>query len=271
MHHSDVDDFWQESPDHYLKLHNQMMHEGEESFVKFHGLENEPESWLVENGTPSEIFATITLCPSCGWWSVGKQITLDAPKQIWDLLFKAEGALRSLAIHDINTPLDDIRSYLIARYESRFSIHPRKLEEIVGCVFGNLGYEAVVTAYSNDGGIDVILLSSNGDRIGVQVKRHRHAIEVEQIRSFAGALMFGGFVRGIFVTTSNYRSGAIAAAKQAAKTCVPIELIDAEAFYEALGVAQLKGHDLTADIINRLTSDLLLRLHYVTELHRNSL
>jgi restriction endonuclease Mrr len=42
----------------------------------------------------------------------------------------------------------------------------------------------------------------------VQVKRYRNAIQVEQIRSLAGAHMAHGMTRGIFVTTSSFQSGA---------------------------------------------------------------
>ena len=70
------------------------------------------------------------------------------------------------------------------------------------------------------------------------MKRYRDAIEAEQIRSLLGALVVGGFTRGVFVTTSKYRSGADAVASAATCRGYPIELLDAEQFYEALGVAQ---------------------------------
>jgi restriction system protein len=52
-------------------------------------------------------------------------------------------------------------------------------EETVASVFRSLGYDATVTAYSGDGGIDVILHKGE-ERIGVQVKRYRNSISVEQ-------------------------------------------------------------------------------------------
>lgn len=197
-------------------------------------------------------------------------MALGLPAQIWDMWFRAEGALRSLDLGDIRVPLDDVRAFLMARYESRFSIHPRKFEEVVGSVFGDLGYKTAVTTYSRDGGIDVILHGHNGERIGVQAKRYKHSITVEQIRSFAGALMIGGFVKGIFVTTSHYQSGVYALEQKIAKTCVSIELLDADAFFEALGVAQLTGPDPTSEVLDMLTSDSRLELHYIADFPRNS-
>jgi restriction system protein len=70
------------------------------------------------------------------------------------------------------------------------------------------GYDAVATSYSGDYGIDAVLKRSDGLEIGVQVKRYRSSIVVEQIRSFFGALVLGGYTRGIFVTTSKFQRGA---------------------------------------------------------------
>jgi hypothetical protein len=76
----------------------------------------------------------------------------------------------------------------------------------------------------------------------VQVRRYRdeRRIEAEQIRSLAGALQLGGHTRGVFVTTSRFRSGAVTTAKRygAAPIGLPIELIDAKGFLAALGLAQ---------------------------------
>lgn len=64
-------------------------------------------------------------------------------------------------------------------------VHPRVLEQIVCSIFKDLGYKARVTAYSADGGVDVILDGANDNTVGVQVKRYKQErrIEAEQIRS----------------------------------------------------------------------------------------
>ncbi len=114
----------------------------------------------------------------------------------------------------------------------------RLLEITVTSVFRDLGYEAEATAYSADGGIDVILRKANGSTTGVQVKRVRSAIEVEQIRALAGALLLGGHTSGVFVTTSRFRSGAVSAAARLRDLCMPVELIDSVRFLEALKISQ---------------------------------
>ena len=137
----------------------------------------------------------------------------------------------------MSTPISEIRSYLAARYESRFTLHPRLLEETVASVFGNLGYISVATAYSGDDGIDVILRKAD-ETIGVQVKRYKDNIEVEQIRSLAGALVLNGFTLGMFVTTSAFQRGAPATAAKLETRGYRIELFDAQRFYDALQIAQ---------------------------------
>jgi restriction system protein len=271
MQISHLDDHWAQTDASYLELHRKLMLEGEDSYVNVIGMQEEPQLWLVENGSPSELYVTAFVCPACGWWSIDKVVALDSPHNIWDMLFRAEGALRSLDVNDVHFQLDEVRAFLRARYESRFSIHPRKFEEVVGSVFGDLGYEATVTAYTRDGGIDVVLQGRNGDLVGVQVKRFKNRIKVEQIRSFVGALMLGGFVRGVFITTSDYQLGVQALTRQAGETCVPIDLLDERAFFEALGIAQLTGSDPISDVRNMLVSDHRPELFYIDEFPRNSL
>lgn len=113
------------------------------------------------------------------------------------------------------------------------------------------GVEARATAYSGDRGIDVILEGCDGTTIGIQVKRYKQErrIEAEQIRSLAGALMQGGHTRGIFVATSNYRSGANQAAGDLTAIGLPIELINAEGFLKMLGIAQHNSFEFNQDRI----------------------
>ena len=114
-------------------------------------------------------------------------------------------------------------------------------------VYKDLGYYTEVTAYSGDGGIDVILESPEGQSIGIQVKRTKNVISVEQIRALLGALYLGGLTRGIFVTTSSFPRGAKRAAREADLRGTPVELIDAPRFYDALGIAQRKLYESSSD------------------------
>ena len=217
-----------------------------------------------------EIVTQVSLCPICGWWKLhrvavdGENIHID-----YDDFNSAErfhyecgaiGSLKELDICYIDKPIYEVRSYLSAKYDKRFDVNPRVFEETVASVFRDLGYKARVTAYSGDGGIDVVLDGPNDTIIGVQVKRYKNSIQVDQIRSFAGALFLGNYTSGIFVTTSNYQAGSYNAATLSGIKGKPIKLINASRFYEALQIAQRKKFEETAgdEPFNEIpTSDLI--------------
>lgn len=155
----------------------------------------------------------------------------------------AIGSLQEFDLADVSTPLNELRRYLLMHADSLYKVHPRRFEEIVCSVFRDLGYIARATAYTHDGGVDVVLENASAGKIGVQVKRHarNRPIEVEQIRSFAGALLVNGYTKGVFVTTSSFRRGARAVAERLGTIGYPIEIVDAARFFEMLGMAQLKS------------------------------
>jgi restriction system protein len=194
----------------------------------------------VISGFPEKIYCTLCSCPVCGWWKLINDSIHCAKRQLWYMSFASAGMLRKLDLTDIRLPLSDVRQYLVARYSDRFDIHPRKFEETVASVFRDLGYYSFVTGYTRDGGIDVVLERSSGEQVGVQVKRYRDRIEVEQIRSFIGALIDKELTHGIFVSTSSFRKGAKLLSNRMALKGMYIELMDAHRFFQALKLSQLK-------------------------------
>lgn len=199
----------------------------------------ESSSHLRLRGSICDRQSSLHICALCGWWVAVDSAVLPAVgSQFWLINLVSHAALVDFDLANIDTPMSEVRRYLRRRYESRQSIHPRLFEQIVASVFKDLGYDAQATAYSNDGGIDVVLRSHSGERIGVQVKRRRRKIEVEQVRSFLGALVIGGFSRGVFVSTSTFQRGAILAADRCDLLQRPIELVDPNRFFELLGIAQ---------------------------------
>ncbi len=176
-------------------------------------------------------------CPVCGWWYVQEVLEMSH-----DHYFGGFARLRNLDISDISMSLDEVRSYLVAKFESRFEVDPRIFEHTVASIFRDLGYAARVTSYSKDNGIDVYLDGPGDCLVGVQVKRWRGKIKVEQIHSLAGALIVNGCTEGVFVTTSEFQSGARRNADIfKSEAGIPIELIDASRLYEALKIATRVG------------------------------
>jgi restriction system protein len=207
---------------------------------------------------PHSYFKRLFVCSICGWWIADGRETNDdlGHGRHYHAVYGAAASLRELDLSDISTPINEVRSYLAAKYESRFTLHPKLFEETVASVFGNLGYTAEATAYSRDDGIDVILKRAD-ETIGIQVKRYKDAIEVEQIRSLAGALLLNGFTRGIFVTTSTFQRGGKGTTEKFRSRGYEIELFDAQRFYEALKIAQREMYDSfaefpVADCLNKL-------------------
>ncbi len=190
------------------------------------------------------------VCPACGWWAITGviggtfgQADPFTPGQYCQRDVAAYAALANLDLTAESIPLEDVRRYLAARAEAGSVLHPRLFEETVASVFRDFGFAARVTAYSGDGGIDVILDGIEGRTIGVQVKRYRDTIKVEQIRSLVGALVINGHCGGVFVTTSDFQRGCYATAAAAARRNLPVTLVTGEEFLSALRVANVRSFD----------------------------
>lgn len=200
-------------------------------------------------------------CSTCGWWNIqqsSRQYT-DSAKHVpmaydesdyrssysdlaylvYEQLNVACGSLKQLDVTDASIPMRELEAYLIARYSERYRLTPRRFEEIVAGVFADFGFKPRLTSFTGDHGIDVVLLDGPENHvIGVQVKRFGGKVGVEQIRSFAGALLLNSIPRGIYVTTSSYTRGARHARDKYMALGMPIELVDSRIFYDCLRVKQ---------------------------------
>jgi hypothetical protein len=212
---------------------------------------NEAETYEMYNYGMSDKFTTtskanIGICEVCGWWMYNVRTWIGGKGPASQEL--KVGVLRQLDLSNADVPLDEVRAYLAAKFDARFAINPRLFEEVVASVFRDHGFSTVVTNYSGDGGIDIILDRPPGGTIGVQVKRYKDRIAVNQIRELTGSLVIGGYTKGIFVTTSDFQSGARSVADISTARGYPIELVNAHAFYEALKIAQLNS---VGDVLER--------------------
>lgn len=199
------------------------------------------------------LLVQFSICLRCGWWHVYRVHQGEYPRtrDYCESYSGAIGSLKELDLEDLSAPLAEVRLHLLAKRDSLFKVHPRLLEDVVCSVFKAFGWDAYVTAYSGDDGVDVILKSASGKTTGVQVKRYKDSlkIEAEQIRSLAGAMLLGGHTKGVFVTTSSFRKGARCAADRYTAIGHPIELVDADRFLDALGLAHSKDLPISEDRI----------------------
>ncbi len=221
--------------------------DGPSKTCAFCSQEMERLSHVFTDGWQERDVVYANFCTVCGWWEAQRMYRYQSkPSYICDSHAKyssiMSSSLKELDVSDLRTPIEEVRSFLSARYQQRKLVHPRLFEETVASVFSDLGYSTHVTGFSNDGGIDIILANGE-DTIGVQVKRYKNRIEVDQIRSLAGALVLHGLTKGIFVTTSSFQSGARQTTEGFRQRGIAIELEDGQRFLESLHIAQRNRYE----------------------------
>ncbi|HJH32817.1 MAG TPA: restriction endonuclease [Methanosarcinaceae archaeon] len=95
--------------------------------------------------------------------------------------------------------------------EYLLNTNPHDFENLVAYLFEQMGYAAVVTRHSRDGGIDIELELEHfglSHRWLVQVKRYADAVGVKEVREYS-SLRYRDNVDGvIIVTTSHFTKGA---------------------------------------------------------------
>ena len=212
------------------------------------------------------------LCPACGWWCIVREAQYDTPKSPYAMYEWAAGSLVSKKICESEIPMSDIRQSLCADYSARFHINPYRFEEMVASIFKSQGLNVEVTSKSRDGGVDVFGWDSAGKVFGVQVKRYREAIGVEQLRAFVGALAIENIPKGIFVTTSRFTSGASAVCDKARMIGINLDLVDANRLFDMLKVVQINEFEVKniSAMADRYTQ-LVRGLSYGYSYHMNSL
>jgi restriction system protein len=200
----------------------------------------EPKSHSPGCSTLQDDRTEIGLCQNCGWWTARRHELFPVDIHSSGVTISGSyGVLRNLDFADADVPLQELRDFLAAHHHRRYCVHQKAFEQVVASIYRDHGYVAEHTGRSGDGGVDILLFDSrSGDRIGIQVKRYKGAIEAESIRSLVGALVLKGLTQGVFVTTSRFRSGAASTAQHAADRGIAIRLVDAAGFYSALRIAQ---------------------------------
>lgn len=157
----------------------------------------QPSSSAVEPHYPGQGTWNLMACPSCRWWSLSFFDFLSHKDGVAYRYGYASAVFQKFRIDTPEIPVSEIQQYLLKRYDARYDIHPRKLEEILASVFHNHGFDVELTSYSKDGGVDLYLLRSpNGIPVAVQAKRNAKTrrIGVEGINAFLCTLVRHGFV-----------------------------------------------------------------------------
>lgn len=113
------------------------------------------------------------------------------------------------------------RGPLRLRTEYWASLSATRFEQEVAVLFEGLGFAAIATPASHDGGVD-IFLKIDGAEILVQCKLHNVPVGPGPVRELYGVLMGRGSKSGIVVSPSGFTDGARAFANGK-----PIQLLEA--------------------------------------------
>ena len=192
------------------------------------------EDW--DKGIDKEYFCFI--CPACGWWTIQKAQWSHNVLRECSVTFGA-GALAKLAIADQNVPICELRQYVLAKYNTRYEINPKKFEELVASIYSNLGYEVEIIGRPFDNGLDILLVK-DGLIYGVQVKRYKNNVDASIIREVSGSLnmkTYSKVSKAIVVTTSKFTEHAIFTADEI--DIHKIELVDCDHLLELLRLSNI--------------------------------
>lgn len=121
---------------------------------------------------------------------------------------------------------------------------PTEFEFVTKAVFEELGYEAVHTGGSGDGGIDLVLETPDGARALAQCKRYSETVGPAAVREFFGVLTHENAIRGYLVTTGTFslESERWAHGK-------PIVLVDGSQFANVLNESSGETHSLVESFL----------------------
>jgi hypothetical protein len=157
----------------------------------------------------------VAICEICGWWLAVE----DADQCNNGYANGVCGILESFDPRSASVPLEVLSEELPRQLDRIHDVHPRRMQELIGAVLsGVYACEVHQVGFSRDGGIDLLLLTSDKP-IAVQVKRRQSATRAEAVsgvREFIGAALLGGHRDVMFVTTApRFSADAIAAADSA--------------------------------------------------------
>jgi hypothetical protein len=95
-----------------------------------------------------------------------------------------------------------------------FSVNPRFFEELIASIYGDLGYQVLLTKRTSDGGRDIICLAHKdgmNTKLIIECKRYaaRKKISVSQVRSLYGVAQDERVTHAILATTSSFTEPAL--------------------------------------------------------------
>lgn len=149
-------------------------------------------------------------CEYCGWWFV-RHIIGDQDNKAHAFEYSSSALLKSTPASSLEVPVQPLADYLAKNEEKIYSIHPSKMEELVGAVMAECySCDVRYVGGSGDRGIDLLLLLGD-DIIPIQVKRRMTPSRTESVsvvRDMLGVMFRDQRRKGMIVTTADHFSTA---------------------------------------------------------------
>jgi len=126
--------------------------------------------------------------------------------QFWDMVFNEI----SFVIEKILKHIDEQEFYNSYYWKLRIrNMEPREFEEFCADLLEAMGYKAILTPATGDGGKDIILYR-NGHKVYVECKHfgENNYVGREICQKLIGACVSDGVHRGIIITTGRFSSSA---------------------------------------------------------------
>lgn len=182
----------------------------------------------------------------CGWWSSQYDIreVTEYPENGIELprCRLERSILREFDYQDIETPMASLIKYLQKSPKTMRDIHPKKMEQLVGSVFGNvMDCEVIHTGGSGDGGIDLYTIEKDSP-LYIQVKKREkpttESLAIVQ-RMIASTLLKGGSRACVVSTAKKFGRQSLHDAKKAVQMGIleEFELVDFSRFVSILNIA----------------------------------
>jgi hypothetical protein len=154
-----------------------------------------------------KFFSQVLQCPSCGYWEF--RTNRQDPEAGW--YYCAASKLNEYSEASAEVPVSELASYLKAHPQRIYNISPTALEKLVAqCFRSTKDYcEVMHVGQPSDGGVDVLLISWDKQKVLVQVKRRQTAERAESVstlRNLLGAMVLEGALKGIIVSTADHFS-----------------------------------------------------------------
>lgn len=203
-----------------------------------------PLTHAVESGFGGHyVLETLDACPKCGWWHLAH--SEDDASDNPDCDYQIMARLERFDLSGLAVPTSELIRYLSVRGEDIYSVHPRKLEEMIAAVFReHLTCRVELTKMTQDGGKDIIGFNAEHRKFLVEITRYSQAqkVGIRLIERFLGVFYKEGVNHVTIVTTRRYTQPAITV-QEVPYNCGDTILLDLRDFEDVISWLQLYAPD----------------------------